>query len=123
MPPFTNLAGGGVPQHLRIPRSIWRDGARSPPVAVGTYAFEQSRRDRKRMEMLFAHLKRNLRLDGRWLCTRNRGASCRPSGSWREHVADGTPARLQWCRVCGAARGLMRELVGPGGLEPPTRPL
>jgi hypothetical protein len=30
--------------------------------AAGTQAFEQSRRDRKRVEMLFAHLKRIFRL-------------------------------------------------------------
>jgi len=47
----------------RVPRSIYeraRDAARS---WVGTEAFEQSRRDRKRIEMRFAHLKRILRLD------------------------------------------------------------
>jgi len=46
----------------RVPRSIYeraRDVARS---WVGTEAFEQSRRDRKRIEMRFAHLKRILRL-------------------------------------------------------------
>ena len=47
----------------KIPRNIHehaRDVARS---LVGTEAFEQSRRDRKRIEMRFAHLKRILRLD------------------------------------------------------------
>ena len=47
----------------RIPRDIHepaRDLARS---FAGTEAFEQSRRDRKRIEMRFAHLKRILRLD------------------------------------------------------------
>jgi transposase len=46
----------------RVPRSIYeraRDVARS---WVGTEAFEQSRRERKRIEMRFAHLKRILRL-------------------------------------------------------------
>jgi hypothetical protein len=46
----------------KIPRSIHeaaRDVARSP---AGTEAFERSRHDRKRVEMLFAHLKRILRL-------------------------------------------------------------
>jgi len=46
----------------RVPRSIYeraRDVARS---LVGTEAFEQSRRERKRIEMRFAHLKRILRL-------------------------------------------------------------
>lgn len=46
----------------KIPRSIYehaRDIARS---LTGTEAFERSRRDRKRIEMRFAHLKRILRL-------------------------------------------------------------
>ena len=46
----------------KVPRNIHehaRDVARS---LVGTAAFEQSRRDRKRIEMRFAHLKRILRL-------------------------------------------------------------
>lgn len=46
----------------KIPRSIYepaRDLARS---LAGTPAFEQSRRERKRVEMLFAHLKRILRM-------------------------------------------------------------
>jgi hypothetical protein len=46
----------------RIPRSIYegaRDVARS---LAGTEAFERSRHDRKRVEMLFAHLKRILKL-------------------------------------------------------------
>ena len=46
----------------KIPRSIYeraRDVARA---LAGTEAFEQSRHDRKRIEMRFAHLKRILRL-------------------------------------------------------------
>jgi hypothetical protein len=46
----------------KVPRSIYersRDVARS---LAGTEAFEQSRRDRKRIEMRFAHLKRIFRL-------------------------------------------------------------
>jgi Transposase DDE domain len=46
----------------KIPRSIY-EGARDVARALaGTEAFEQSCRDRKRVEMLFAHLKRILRL-------------------------------------------------------------
>jgi hypothetical protein len=47
----------------KIPRSIYeaaRDIARS---LFGTEAYVQSRRDRKKVEMQFAHLKRILRLD------------------------------------------------------------
>jgi transposase len=46
----------------KIPRSVYegaRDFARS---LAGTSAFEQSRRERKRVEMLFAHLKRILKM-------------------------------------------------------------
>ncbi len=57
----------------KIPRSIYehaRDVARS---FVGTEAFEQSRRERKSIEMRFAHLKRILRL-GRLRLRGPRGA-------------------------------------------------
>jgi transposase len=57
----------------RVPRSIYeraRDAARS---LAGTEAFEQSRHDRKRIEMRFAHLKRILRL-GRLRLRGPRGA-------------------------------------------------
>ena len=57
----------------RIPRSIYeraRDVARS---LAGTDLFEQSRRERKRIEMRFAHLKRILRL-GRLRLRGPRGA-------------------------------------------------
>lgn len=57
----------------KIPRSLYeraRDVARS---VVGTGAFEQSRHDRKRIEMRFAHLKRILRL-GRLRLRGPRGA-------------------------------------------------
>jgi len=57
----------------KIPRSIYED-ARDVARALGrTEAFEQSRRDRKRVEMLFAHLKRILRL-GRLRLRGPRGA-------------------------------------------------
>ena len=57
----------------QIPRSIYED-ARDVARALGkTEAFEQSCRDRKRVEMLFAHLKRILRL-GRLRLRGPRGA-------------------------------------------------
>jgi transposase len=57
----------------KIPRSI-HEHARDIARALGrTAAFEQSRRDRKRVEMLFAHLKRILRL-GRLRLRGPRGA-------------------------------------------------
>jgi hypothetical protein len=46
----------------RILRDINEDARDVAHALVDTEAFEQSRRDRKRVEMLFAHLKRILRL-------------------------------------------------------------
>src|SRR5881227_1763130 len=45
-----------------IPRDINEDARDVARALTGTKAFEQSRRDRKRVEMLFAHLKRIFRL-------------------------------------------------------------
>lgn len=57
----------------KIPRSVYED-ARDVARALGkTEIFEQSRHDRKRVEMLFAHLKRILRL-GRLRLRGPRGA-------------------------------------------------
>jgi hypothetical protein len=46
----------------KVPRSIHEDARDVARAAAKTEAFEQSCRDRKRIEMLFAHLKRILRL-------------------------------------------------------------
>jgi hypothetical protein len=46
----------------RIPRSLYEEARDVARALAKTEAFEQSRRDRKRVEMLFAHLKRILRL-------------------------------------------------------------
>jgi len=46
----------------KIPRDINEDARDVARAVHGTPAFEQSRRDRKRVEMLFAHLKRILKL-------------------------------------------------------------
>jgi transposase len=57
----------------KIPRSIYEDARDVARALAGTKAFEQSCRDRKRVEMLFAHLKRILRL-GRLRLRGPRGA-------------------------------------------------
>ena len=57
----------------KIPRSIYEDARDAARALADTEAFEQSRRDRKRVEMLFAHLKRILRL-GRLRLRGPRGA-------------------------------------------------
>src|SRR3974390_541976 len=46
----------------RIPRSIYEEARDVARALAKTKAFEQSRRERKRIEMLFAHLKRILKL-------------------------------------------------------------
>jgi transposase len=46
----------------KIPRSIYEEARNVARALAKTEAFEQSRRDRKRVEMLFAHLKRILKL-------------------------------------------------------------
>ena len=57
----------------KIPRSIYEDARDVARTLAKTEAFEQSRRDRKRVEMLFAHLKRILKL-GRLRLRGPRGA-------------------------------------------------
>lgn len=47
----------------RIPRSLYEPARDVARAAAKTEAFEKSRRERKRVEMLFAHLKRILRLN------------------------------------------------------------
>ena len=57
----------------KIPRSIYEEARDVARALAKTEAFEQSRRDRKRVEMLFAHLKRILKL-GRLRLRGPRGA-------------------------------------------------
>jgi len=57
----------------KIPRSVYEDARDVARALANTTAFEQSRRNRKRVEMLFAHLKRILRL-GRLRLRGPRGA-------------------------------------------------
>jgi Transposase DDE domain len=64
---------GDVEASRKIPRNIHEDARDVARALVGTAAFEQSRRNRKRVEMLFAHLKRILRL-GRLRLRGPRGA-------------------------------------------------
>jgi Transposase DDE domain len=58
----------------RVSRSIYEEARDVARALAKTEAFEQSRRDRKRIEMLFAHLKRILRL-GRLRLRGPRGAA------------------------------------------------
>lgn len=57
----------------KVPRSIYENARDVARALANTAAFEQSRRERKRVEMLFAHLKRILRL-GRLRLRGPRGA-------------------------------------------------
>jgi hypothetical protein len=57
----------------KIPRSIYEEARDVARALAKTAAFERSRHDRKRVEMLFAHLKRILKL-GRLRLRGPRGA-------------------------------------------------
>ena len=69
-----------------------RGGARSRPRLANTEAFRRSRRERKKVEMLFAHMKRILKLDR----LRLRGLSGPGRGSARRRRPELEKAR----RVC-----------------------
>jgi IS5 family transposase len=71
----------------KVPRSIHERAREVARSLAGTPAFERSRRDRKRIEMLFAHLKRILRL-GR---LRLRG----PAGAQDEFMLAATAQNLR----------------------------
>src|SRR5207245_10507256 len=64
--PLKSKCCPNTPQRM-IPRDINEDARDLARALAGTDAFEQSRRDRKRVEMLFAHLKRIFRLSRRRL--------------------------------------------------------
>jgi transposase len=70
--PLKSKCCPNTPQRM-IPRDVNEDARDVARALAGTDAFEQSRRDRKRVEMLFAHLKRILRL-GRLRLRGPRGA-------------------------------------------------
>jgi hypothetical protein len=71
----TFIALGTAPKapERKIPRSLYEDARDAARALASTESFEQSRWDRKRVEMLFAHLKRILRL-GRLRLRGPRGA-------------------------------------------------
>ena len=71
----------------KIPRSIYEDARDVARALAGTEAFEQSRHDRKPVEMLFAHLKRILKLDR----LRLRG----PNGARDEFILAATAQNLR----------------------------
>lgn len=49
--------------HRKIPRSVYEDARDRARTVCASPAYDQSRKDRKKVEMLFAHLKRILKLD------------------------------------------------------------
>jgi transposase len=71
----------------KVMRSVHEDARDVARAASATPAFEQSRRDRKKVEMLFAHLKRILKLDR----LRLRG----PSGAHDEFTLAATAQNLR----------------------------
>jgi len=60
--PYIRLSCCPNAPHRKIPRDINEEARDVARALYETPAFEQSRRKRKRVEMLFAHLKRSLRL-------------------------------------------------------------
>ena len=74
----------------KIPRSIYEDARDAARAHADTEAFEQSRSDRKRVEMLFAHLKRILRM-GRLRLRRRRGAQDECTLAQSHRNCDGLP--------------------------------
>jgi hypothetical protein len=71
---YSQQCGTAVAAHLkahccpkapfrRVPRSLYEEARDVARALAKTEAFERSRHERKRVEMLFAHLKRILRLD------------------------------------------------------------
>ena len=98
----------------RVPRSIYEQARDVARALAKTEAFEQSRRDRKRVEMMFAHLKRILRL-GRLRLRGPRGAQFEFTGSDRSKPP---PA----CQACGPSRLPARAVGSPSGIPPPGRP-
>ena len=71
----------------KVPRSIYEEARDVARAIAKTEAYVQSRRDRKKIEMLFAHLKRILRLDR----LRLRG----PSGATFEFTLAATAQNLR----------------------------
>jgi hypothetical protein len=71
----------------KIPRSIYEHAREAARALAGTPAFERSRQGRKRIEMLFAHLKRILKM-GR---LRLRG----PCGAQNEFLLAATAQNLR----------------------------
>jgi len=49
--------------HRKIPRSVYEDARDAARTVCASPVYEQSRKERKKVEMLFAHLKRILKLD------------------------------------------------------------
>jgi sulfatase maturation enzyme AslB (radical SAM superfamily) len=68
---LTSLCCPNTPRH-RIPRDLGEEGRDVAHALAGTPAFERSRHHRKKIEMLFAHLKRILRLAMLWQTARRR---------------------------------------------------
>jgi hypothetical protein len=93
----------------RVPRSIYEEARDVARTLAKTRAFEQSRRDRKKVEMLFAHLKRILRL-GR---LRLRG----PSGAQFEFTLAAIAQNLRRLAEL-VARPPNRSLYRAPGLSP-----
>ena len=106
LPAQGEMQNASPTDHARRPRG----GARRRPRARQNAAFEQSRRDRKRVEMLFAHLKRILRLAG---CACAARAEHRSSSRSRPspRTCDGSPSSWRALRRPRPSRALCKQRV------------
>ena len=99
----------------RVPRSIHEAARDKARVIAKTGAYVTSRRDRKKVEMLFAHRKRILRLDR----LRLRG----PNGAKDEVLLAATAQNLRKLAKLIPAptrQPAWAEMASPGSLQPPT---
>src|SRR6202007_2162769 len=85
----------------KIPRSIYEEARDVARALAKTEAFKQSSRDRKRVEMLFAHLKRILRL-----------------GGLRLRVPCGAQYEFTWAAIAQNLRRLAKLIARPPPIVP-----
>jgi DDE family transposase len=104
----------------KIPRSIHEEARDVARALAKTQAFEQSCRDRKRVEMLFAHLKRILRLGRLRLRGPPRGARRVHARSHRPEPAPAREVRCQTAATANSVRCVSVACVSAYASKPPS---
>src|SRR5438067_1008418 len=105
-----------------IPRDVNEDARDVARALTGTDAFEQSRRDHKCVEMLFAHLKRIFRLN-RLRLRGPRGAQdeftlAQPSGNMWQAYLNPLGIRVAPCTYCGFWNGSAAPIIRRPACKP-----